>query len=76
MKNRFIEIKKIVPFEVLPLGVAIVFVLGLASYRLYKASKSPEVVFSKRNKEKWRQPFENEYNPLNSSSNDVNKTND
>lgn len=43
----FHRIKRYVPLEVAPLGVAVLVVAGFATYRFYKMSMSPEIVFRK-----------------------------
>lgn len=43
----FHRIKRYVPLEVAPLGVAVLVVAGFATYRFYKMSTSPEIVFRK-----------------------------
>lgn len=45
--------KKYVPFEVLPLGVAIFGVTSYAAYRLYSMMRKPEVIIRKNDYEKW-----------------------
>lgn len=45
--------KKYVPFEVLPLGVAIFGVTTYAAYRLYSMLRKPEVTLRKSDSGRW-----------------------
>jgi hypothetical protein len=49
----FKALRKYVPFEVLPLGVAIFGVTSYAAYRLYSMLRKPEVALRKSNSEGW-----------------------
>jgi NADH-ubiquinone reductase complex 1 MLRQ subunit len=45
-------LKKHVPLEVLPLGVAIIGVTSYAAYRLYSMLRKPDVILRKSDAEK------------------------
>lgn len=52
--------RKFVPFEVTPIIACIAAVIGLASYRIYTASRQPEVQYKRKHAFEWTPPEHND----------------